>query len=465
MNNKIYLRAILLSFFYNHTEEFVSEGVTPTKEKMSVSSILDGFIAVSVAAMLIFGMSMCNQQAIPVSIAEVIKEEPVFKFGFNLDQFHLEELTLQPNQFLGDILTTNGIDYSQIAELEQKSKNVYSVRKLKAGKRLTIVKNEECGSAKCLVYEPDPFSYVLYDLRDSVSVEEIEKEYTVCQETLSGVIETTLWDAMSAGASPYALISNMEDALGWSVDFPRAQKGDEFKMLYEMKYIDGEPVAVGDLLGAYYKNDKEHYALHFENDNYTGFYDLEGRATKRAFLKSPVKSSRISSRYNLRRMHPVLKYRRPHYGTDYAAAKNTPIRAVADGVVEVASYSKNNGNYVKLRHDSKIQTQYLHMTKRASGMKRGVRVKQGETIGFVGKTGLATGYHVCFRFWKNGKQVDHTRMNFPPPKPMDQEDLPQFFEQKKMILDIIKSIPDPVKKTDLAGNQILNSAIGSLSTK
>ena len=447
----------------------MSPGELPIRDKSKKNFLLDGAMAIGFAAILIYGISLYKNQSPEDSIT--IQEdtyEPVIKFGFDLDQFHLEEITLQPDQFLGNILYYNGINYRTISELEQKSKEVYSVRKLKAGKQLTIVKDDPCGTAKCLVYEPDPFSYVLFDLRDSVSVTEIEKEVTVCQETLSGVIESTLWGAMSAGASPHALISKMEDALGWSVDFPRAQKGDEFKIIYEMKYIDGEPVAVGELLGAYYKNEEEHYALHFENDKYSGFYDLEGRATKRAFLKSPVRSSYISSRYNLRRMHPVLKYRRPHYGTDYAAAKNTPIRAVADGVVEVAGYAKNNGNYVKLRHDSKIKTQYLHMNKIASGMKRGTKVKQGQTIGFVGKTGLATGYHVCFRFWKNGKQVDHTRMNFPPPKPMDAEDLPQFFTQKKKILDIIKDIPDPVRSNqddDIVNSNMLNSSIGSLSVK
>lgn len=456
----------------------MSEGVPTTKKR---SLAIDILLSIALAAVCIVTVknikltdSVIEESS---STAEVI---PIYKFGFNLDQFHLESIVLKPDQFLGDILYYNGINYRKISELEQKSKSVYSVRKLKAGKDLTIVKSDPCGVAECLIYEPDPFSYVLFDLRDSISVTEIEKEYTVCEETLSGVIESTLWEAMSAGASPYALISNMEDALGWSVDFPRAQKGDEFKLVYEMKYIDGEAVAVGDLKGAYYKNDAEHYALHFENDKYSGFYDLEGRATKRDFLKSPVRSSYISSRYNLRRFHPVLKRRRPHYGTDYAAQKNTPIRAVADGVVEIASYTKNNGNYIKLRHDSKIQTQYLHMNKRASGMKRGTRVKQGQTIGYVGKTGLATGYHVCFRFWKNGRQVDHTRMNFPPPKPMDKDDLPAFFNQKKEILDILQSIPSAKRtefitdKTDeteqiLTSNHsnsnILNSSIGSLSVK
>jgi len=458
----------------------VSEGV-PTNKKRSLA--IDMISSVVLAALCIIVVNLFKpKEPTPLLFQNTIKDAPIYKFGFDLDLFHLESLVLKPNQFLGDILYYNGIDYKKISELEEKSKDVYSVRKLKAGKELTIVKSDPCGVAECLIYEPNPFSYVMFDLRDTISIKEVKKEFTICEETLSGVIESTLWEAMSAGASPYALISNMEDALGWSVDFPRAQKGDEFKLVYEMKYIDGEPVAVGDLKGAYYKNDVDHYAMHFENDKYSGFYDLEGRATKRDFLKSPVRSSYISSRYNLRRFHPVLKRRRPHYGTDYAAQKNTPIRAVANGVVEVASYTKNNGNYVKLRHDSKIQTQYLHMNKIASGMKRGTRVTQGQTIGFVGKTGLATGYHVCFRFWKNGKQVDHTRMNFPPPKPMDKDDLPAFFKQKKEILDILQNIPSAVK-TEFITNQnegtdqlltsseghkttnILNSSIGSLSVK
>lgn len=455
----------------------MSEGVPTSKKKRSLA--IDALFSFAIAALCIVAVnSLRTDKSIQLSSTESIEESPVYKFGFDVDQFHMESIIIQPNQFLGNILYYNGINYRKISELESKSKNVYSVRNLKAGKELTIVKTDPCGVAECLVYEPNPFSYVLFDLRDTISVTEIEKEFTVCEETLHGVIESTLWDAMK-GESPHALISKMEDALGWSVDFPRAQKGDEFKLVYEMKYIDGEPIDVGDLKGAYYKNDTEHYAIYFENDNYSGFYDLEGRATKRDFLKSPVRSSYISSRYNLRRFHPILKRRRPHYGTDYAAAKNSPIQAVADGVVEIASYTKNNGNYVKLRHDSKIQTQYLHMNKHAKGIKRGVRVKQGQTIGFVGKTGLATGYHVCFRFWKDGRQVDHTRMNFPPPKPMDKDDLPAFFKQKKDMMDIIKDIPSSIPVEPLveemideteqvltsSGNSILNSSIGSLSVK
>jgi murein DD-endopeptidase MepM/ murein hydrolase activator NlpD len=162
---------------------------------------------------------------------------------------------------------------------------------------------------------------------------------------------------------------------------------------------------------------------------------------KRAFLKAPVKFSRISSRYSNRRFHPVLKRYKGHYGTDYAAPHGTPIVAVANGVVTATSYTKNNGNYVKLRHDDVYETQYLHMQRFARGIRPGVHVSQGDVIGYVGATGLATGPHVCFRFWKNGRQVDHLRENLPPPEPMPDEDIPAF---EKVKADILPFLRDPV---------------------
>jgi len=174
---------------------------------------------------------------------------------------------------------------------------------------------------------------------------------------------------------------------------------------------------------------------------------------EKAFLKSPVKYSRISSRYNLRRFHPILRRTRAHLGTDYAAPYGTPILAVADGVVTKATRSRGNGKYVKIRHDGVYQTQYLHMSKFAENIKTGVHVKQGETIGYVGSTGLATGPHVCFRFWKNGRQVNHLRENLPPPEPMATKDIPRFNVLKdtmKKKLDLVEYV---VKKKEVASEQ------------
>lgn len=401
------------------------------------------YFAFDILLALVISISFmaCYQLIEPkIATTEEIKEpEPILKFGFDVDSYHLESFRLRPNDFLGEILHNNGIGHQKIYELEKKAKDIFSVRRIRAGKDLTIVRRDSCGPAECFVYEPDPFQYVLYDLRDSINVEVVEKEFETTVETASGVVQTSLWNAMIDRGLPAALIDKMEDALA-NVSFYHAEVGDEFKLIYEQKQIDGETVSVGNLLGAHYKNQKDNYAIYFENDAYKGYYDLEGRPTKRPFLKTPVRASRISSRYNPNRLHPVLKRRKAHLGTDYAAPRGTPIRAVGDGVVIAASFTKNNGNYVKLKHDGTYQTQYLHMHKIARGIRRGVQVSQGETIGYVGSTGLATGPHVCFRFWKNGRQVDHLRLNFPPPAPMKEADFPQFEMQRDTMMSELQTI-------------------------
>ncbi len=387
--------------------------------------------------------SIASHKQIAEKIVELPKE---YLYGFDKSTHVFEKVPIKKNQFIANILSNHGIGFSLINTLEQKAKDVFSVTKLRAGKDLVLVKSDECSEAYCVIYEPDRFSYVKYDLRDSVNVEIIEKEVETKIKSTSGIVSSSLWNALAQDTFRDLLVDKMEDALSWSVNFYSVQAGDKFKLIYEEKWIDDEPAGIGRVFGAYYENEKPHYAIYYENEGYKGFYDLEGRPTKKGFLKTPVKASRISSRYNMNRYHPILKRRRPHYGTDYAAAYGTPIRAVGNGVIEIASYTRGNGKYVKMRHDKVYQTQYLHMTRFAKGIKRGVKVSQGQTIGYVGSTGLATGPHVCFRFWKNGKQVDHLRENFPPPDPMKAEELPKFMLVKDEIqfeLDRIKIVEDP----------------------
>lgn len=363
------------------------------------------------------------------------------KYGFNLNEYQFSSMTLKPNEFIGDILLQNGISYQDIAILEKKAEDIFSVRKIRAGKELSIIKKEKSGQASCVIYEPSPFQYVVYDFRDSIGVRLVDKDFVTCTETASGIVETSLWNAMTdRGFSP-ALIDKMEEALAWSVDFYHTNAGDEFKLIYEQIYIDGKAVSIGKLLAAYYKTNIDHYAIYFENEKYGGYYDLEGRPSKKAFLAAPVKFSRISSRYSGSRYHPILKRRKAHLGTDYAAPYGTPIQAVGNGVVLTASYTSGNGKFVKIKHDETYQTQYLHMSKFAKGIHSGVHVNQGDVIGYVGSTGLATGPHVCFRFWKNGKQVDHMKQNFPPPDPMRAEDMPRFLELKESMVNLLNQIP------------------------
>jgi murein DD-endopeptidase MepM/ murein hydrolase activator NlpD len=353
--------------------------------------------------------------------------QPNLKYGFILDNYFVTESTLEQNEFLGDILQKHQVAYTQIDKLAKKSVDIFDVRKMRVGKPYLLLADDENSPAKYMIYEPSPFRYVLYDLTGETDVKIVEQEVDIAMKANSGVVTSSLWNAIVGNDMSYEIAAKMESALAWQVDFHHIQKGDCFKLIYEEQYIDGEAVGIGNIQAAYFKNgDKEFNAFYFEDEKYTGFFDEQGRPMKKAFLKSPVNFARISSAYNLKRFHPVLRRVKAHLGTDYAAPYGTPILAVASGTVTKASRSRGNGNYVKIRHDKTYETQYLHMQKFAKGMRSGVQVKQGDVIGYVGATGLATGPHVCFRFWKNGKQVDHRKENLPPPDPMTGESLETF---------------------------------------
>ncbi len=365
---------------------------------------------------------------------------PTIQYGFLLDTFQVSRDTIQDKEFLADILLRHKVSFSDIDELARATKDSFDVRGLRADRPYTILATDTSQAAQYFIYEPSVFSYVIFDLQNKTA-NKIERPVSTSVKTGAGIIQSSLWNAMTDNGMSFELAASMEDALAWSIDFHHIQKEDRFKLVYEERSIDGQPVGIGKILGAYYKNvDNEYYAIHFENEKHAGYYDLEARSMEKAFLKAPVKYSRISSRYNLRRFHPVLRRTRPHFGTDYAAPTGTPIYAVADGLVTKRSRTRGNGNYVKIKHDDVYQTQYLHMSRFATGVNVGTHVKQGQTIGYVGQTGLANGPHVCFRFWKNGKQVNHLKENLPPPDPMPAKDIPRF----NIVKDDVKAKLDKV---------------------
>lgn len=363
---------------------------------------------------------------------------PTIKYGFAIDTFQVAEGTIEPNRVFSDLLTPEGIDYPTIDKIVANANGVFDMRKLQSGKPFMILTREEGKGPDYFIYEPSVYEYVVFHLKDDLKVERVERPVQKEVRTADGVLESSLWQTMVDNGLSYELTAKMEDALQWSIDFHHLQKGDEFKLVFEENQIDGEQVGVGDVFAAYYKTGQnEYYAIWYQHGDVSGYYDLEGRPMKKGFLKAPVKYSRISSYYNMNRFHPILKRTRPHLGTDYAAPYGTPIYAVGDGVVVEASFTKGNGNFVKIKHDATYQTQYLHMQKFAKGISRGVNVKQGQVIGYVGSTGLATGPHVCFRFWKNGKQVNHLNLNFPPPAPLPKEEMPGFIVVRDKYLQML----------------------------
>lgn len=367
---------------------------------------------------------------------EVIQKGASYLFGFNADSFYIEKNLIRKNDVFGNILSSHGLNTNMILLLEHEAKNIFNIRNIRTGQPYHVIKKHECDEAPiAIVYEPDDFKYVVCDLRDSVKVSLVEKEIELCEEVVSGKIESSLWGTLeSKGINP-AIIDLMEEALSSSVDFYHTRKGDEFKLIYENKYVDGRLTGLGRLIAACYITDNgANYSILYKSKDYEGYFDAEGRPARKSFLKAPVKFTRISSNYNLRRFHPIKGKTIPHLGTDYAAPYGTEIRTVSDGVVTASSYTSGNGNFVKVKHDNTYETQYLHMSRFAKGIRPGVRVRQGQTIGYVGATGLATGPHVCFRFWKNGRQVNHLNEKLPPPQPMSMQELPDFFEYRDKIL-------------------------------
>ena len=405
--------------------------------------VLNGCISICILLVGFLLLENCQVERKAEALTQNINRiEKVF--GFDKSEYTFDTYKLADEQNLGDILLYQGISWDSIVKLDKISKDVFSIRNFRAEKPFTLVRKDSCDSPMCIIYEPNRLTYVKYFIKDSVDIAVVKKEFELVEESASGIIETSLWNAMMDAKLDIDIIDKMEDALASSVDFWHVEKDDEFKLLFEKKYVEGKAVANGEILAASYKDARgEHYAVFYENENYAGFYDLKGNPTKSSFLRAPLKHSRISSRYNLRRFHPIKKRRIPHLGTDYAAPSGTPIFSVADGVVEKAGFTRNNGYYVKIRHDNVYQTQYLHMRKIGKGIKRGVRVTQGQTIGQVGMTGLATGPHVCFRFWKNGRQVNHLRENFAPKDPLPESQMEDFMAQRDLLLEDLAKIPFP----------------------
>jgi len=369
--------------------------------------------------------------------------EPTLLYGLVVDSMEVIEGKIKRNQNLSDILFPYNINFQQIDELAKKSKDVFDVRKLVVNKAYALIcEKDSLKTAAYFVYRPNPVDYIVYQLRDSIHVYKESKEVKTIEKQIAGTIENSLYVDMTAlGGSPQ-LVNELADVFGWQIDFFRIQKGDEYKVIYEEKIVDDIVVEMGNIRGAYFKHfENDFYGILYDQGNGEDFFDEEGHSLRKAFLRAPVEHSHISSRYSGRRFHPVQKRWKAHLGTDYAAPGGTPIRATGDGIVTEARFKKYNGNYVKVKHNSTYSTQYLHMSRIASGMRPGVKVKQGQTIGYVGRTGLATGNHVCYRFWRNGSQVDAMKVDIPPSEPITQDHMEEyliFMQDVKTELDSIK---------------------------
>ncbi len=321
--------------------------------------------------------------------------------------------------------------------------SIFNARRIKVGNSYGIsykIKGNTISPNK-FIYEKSRVDYIVASLNAQFNVELGQKPIDTIETSTSGIINSSLYLTMQEANTNPLLAIDLSEIYAWTIDFYKIQKGDYFKIIYTEEFVEGNSLNEFKIKGAIFSHrgtEKEAYFYKGKDEKIGHFYDENGDNMKQAFLKAPVKYSRISSVFSPKRFHPVQKRWKAHLGTDYAAPRGTPIYATADGVVIASQFKKYNGHYVKVKHNGMYSTQYLHMTKRA--VKKGDYVAQGQVIGYVGSTGLATGPHVCYRFWKNGKQVDPNKQDLPKAKPIEAKYLEDFLEKIKPLKQKIQKI-------------------------
>jgi len=381
-------------------------------------------------------------------------------YGIKSDNYIIKKGYIQPNEFLSNLFQKYNVSSKLHAVLE-KAKDIFDVRKIKSGQKYVFFCPKDTSkSPEYFVYEKNKTDYIVFNLQDSVNVYEGKKKVDIKVKETGGIITSNLWFAMKdAGVKPI-LANDLSEIFAWTVDFFGLQLNDKFKMIYEEKFVNDTSIGYGKIIAAYFEHYGDTiYAVPFKQDSVESFYDLDGNSLRKAFLKAPLKFSRISSGFSYARKHPILKIVRPHLGVDYAAPSGTPVHALGDGVVLKAYYTRSGGNYIKIKHNSVYSTGYMHLKGFAKGIHAGVRVQQGQIIGYVGMTGLATGPHLDFRVWKNGKNINPLHVDAPPVEPIKPKNTARFDSIKiiyKARLDKIKypiAVKDTtIKDTVLVGN-------------
>jgi murein DD-endopeptidase MepM/ murein hydrolase activator NlpD len=354
-------------------------------------------------------------------------------YGIPLSGYVLERGTVRKGDTFGGILAAHGVDAQHIDSLARASEPTLDVDKLMADRPYALIfKNGEERVPAYFVYEKDLAEHAIFSLRSPIAVRMAKRPVKVEQRSLSVGVSGALWsDLEAAGADP-SLAMELAQVYQWTVDFYRIQPGDSFTVAYEQRTVDGLRYGAPQVRAARYQKEQvAKEAFLFTADGTPAFFDGDGNSLRKAFLKAPLRFSRMTSGYSRRRFHPVQKRYKPHLGTDYAAPYGTPILAVGDGVVENEGYTAGNGNYVKIKHNGTYSTQYLHM--RRTLVRHGQYVHQGQVIGEVGSTGLATGPHVCFRFWKHGVQVDHRAEELPSAEPVPANVRTQFLATRDQL--------------------------------
>jgi len=378
--------------------------------------------------------------------AEIDTTALTYEHGIPVDLYSVDDGVVEEGDYFSVLMEKLGVGQTTANELIEASRKVFNVKDIRVGNHYHAYYAPDTTGDDNLayfVYDRDRKSVVVFALEDGPKVYIDEKETETKLHYDEVTINSSLWyDTQKAGCTPLLAIK-LSDIYAWTIDFFGLQKGDSYKAVYETEECDGQVTEVSKVLYASFIHaGKEYQAYYFDEGKAGGnkYWNEKGEGSRKAFLKAPLKYSRISSGFSYARRHPVTRRVQPHTGVDYAAPKGTPVVSIGDGVVTKAGYAGAGGNTVHIQHTKNYRTAYLHLSKYGKGIRPGVKVSQGQVIGYVGSTGRSTGPHLDFRIWENDKPINPLKMITPPADPISKQNMPAFEKAKAHAFEIRDSL-------------------------
>lgn len=377
------------------------------------------------------------------NMGEIPPAPEVDEYGIEITDLEIMDDEINRNESLYIILNNQGVSPKKIHEIQQEAKGVVRLNRMMPGQNYRLYRDE--AGVFAFVWHRTPTEFITINWKDDITIENGTIPVETVVRTVSGMIHSSLANALMEQEVSQRLVFELANIYAWTVDFYALRMGDQFKAVYEDKYVNGEYIGIGKVRAAeFVHRGNELRAYFYDYGEDSGYYDAEGNSMRRAMMRVPFEyNPRISSSFSRNRYHPILKRNRPHYGTDYAAPTGTPILAAGDGVVTEAQRRGGNGNIVQIKHNSVYKTAYLHMSRFARGIRPGVSVKQGQVIGYVGQTGLATGPHLCYRLYKNGSPVNSVTYDFPPSEGLQDIYMDEFRMRVDRFNDMLDSVNEP----------------------
>ncbi len=376
------------------------------------------------------------------------------------------------NMSFFNIMTACGVNPQDINTIAKAAKSVYDLRRVYPGQSYECY-TDTAGGIETFILEINNEGYIEVG-RDGDDFSVVHREYPfeTDMRSASGLIEHSLYTSILGQSLPVELGAKLTDIFAWDIDFfTEIRKNDYFRVIYEEKRRADVPEAeretrIGRIISAEFNTSGvSHYAFLFENETgLADYFDQDGKSLRKQLLKAPLSYTRISSSFNRRRFHPVLHHYAPHYGLDYTAPAGTPVMSTGDGTVTTASYRRGNGNYVKIRHNSNYITYYLHLSRFAKGIKAGVKVKQGQVIGYVGSTGYATGPHLDYRVKKNDRFVNPRKIKLPPANPVSEGNMARFQNLRDDLIGKMQRIPIKDWRTEYFAESTSSSTVKPTGT-